>query len=297
MAQTQQDIDEKQTQLDAAQKTLSTRVSTSYKNGATSLLDVLLSSSSLDDIINNIYYLNKINEQDEQTIDQVKALQEDLSAKQSELAQQEADQQTAVDQTQQDYDSYQAKVSEAQNYYNQLDSEMQTALATEAATSADASTDIQSNGLTSAVQAATSSDSNNQSASSGSNSSSSNSDSDSGSSSDVNYTGSSDVVANARQYIGLMYNNPFDCSLLTQTAYAEAGISIERTTWEQAAQVTNKKYSVDELSYGDLVFCNGYGHVGIYVGNGYMIDSPRPGKTIREAPISWYSFDCGGRPY
>ncbi|MHB9860702.1 C40 family peptidase [Streptomyces sp. YIM S03343] len=82
----------------------------------------------------------------------------------------------------------------------------------------------------------------------------------------------------------------FDCSGLTQAAYASAGITLPR--------VANDQYNAgahparEELLPGDLVFFSddltnsrAIRHVGIYVGGGYMIDAPRTGAVIRFDPI------------
>jgi cell wall-associated NlpC family hydrolase len=74
----------------------------------------------------------------------------------------------------------------------------------------------------------------------------------------------------------------FDCSGLTQYAYAEAGIKIPRTVKLQYEKCD--KISKDALSRGDLVFFSTYApgptHVGIYIGEGKFIHSPTTGKKV-----------------
>ena len=88
--------------------------------------------------------------------------------------------------------------------------------------------------------------------------------------------------------------NSFDCSGLTQYAYANgAGIAIGRTTWDQ---VKNGKVisSMADLQPGDLIFTNSeLSHVGMYVGGGNMIHAPRPGKNVEV--VSVYAFYTGRR--
>jgi cell wall-associated NlpC family hydrolase len=83
----------------------------------------------------------------------------------------------------------------------------------------------------------------------------------------------------------------FDCSGLAQWAYAQAGISIPRTTETQwpAMQHVSEAQAVP----GDLVFFNTPGdsqappnHVGIYLGNGLMIDAPYTGTVVRKDSIT-----------
>jgi cell wall-associated NlpC family hydrolase len=78
--------------------------------------------------------------------------------------------------------------------------------------------------------------------------------------------------------------NSYDCSGLTQWAYAQAGVSISRTTYTQANDGT--RITRDQLAPGDLVFFNNLGHVGLYAGNGTIIHAPYPGKVVRYESMS-----------
>ncbi|MGQ7298065.1 MULTISPECIES: C40 family peptidase [Actinomycetes] len=101
------------------------------------------------------------------------------------------------------------------------------------------------------------------------------------------------VLATASQYIGTPYRfggtspSGFDCSGYTQHVYADNGIALARTTSEQLATTT--RISKSEARPGDLVFfVNAAGrpyHVGIYTGDGRMMDSPRTGKSVSERSI------------
>nr|WP_256220809.1 bifunctional lytic transglycosylase/C40 family peptidase [Streptomyces sp. CC53] len=79
----------------------------------------------------------------------------------------------------------------------------------------------------------------------------------------------------------------FDCSGLTLYAYAKAGIPLPRTAAQQYA--ASEPVKPGQQRPGDLVF---YGtsaanihHVGIYVGNGWILDAPRPGTEVRYSPM------------
>ncbi|WP_020115270.1 C40 family peptidase [Streptomyces bottropensis] len=88
--------------------------------------------------------------------------------------------------------------------------------------------------------------------------------------------------------------NSYDCSGLTQWAYAQAGVSITRTTYTQ--QNDGTKIGRDQLMPGDLVFFNNLGHVGLYAGNGMVIHAPYPGKVVRYESMSTIgSFQFGVR--
>ena len=90
----------------------------------------------------------------------------------------------------------------------------------------------------------------------------------------------------------------FDCSGLVQAAWAAAGISIPRDTYEQWAALPH--VSASSIEPGDLLYYNGEGHVAMYVGGGYIIDAPSSPYDVEKIPMStaWYvdSFDGAARP-
>jgi len=82
----------------------------------------------------------------------------------------------------------------------------------------------------------------------------------------------------------------FDCSGLTQYAYARAGIAIGGTSRDQWWLNRNERVSVADLQPGDLLFWGSdrsdymsITHVAIYIGNGQMIEAPDRGKNVTVA--------------
>ncbi|MFJ5779284.1 C40 family peptidase [Streptomyces sp. NPDC093094] len=95
----------------------------------------------------------------------------------------------------------------------------------------------------------------------------------------------------------------FDCSGLTTYAYAQVGIQLPRTAAAQAGAGRRIPASLGPgaLRPGDLVFY-AYApgrdatihHVGIYLGNGQMINAARPGTLIRTDPVDALPGYAGG---
>jgi peptidoglycan DL-endopeptidase CwlO len=91
-------------------------------------------------------------------------------------------------------------------------------------------------------------------------------------------------------------NDGFDCSGLTQAAWAAAGVAIPRTSEEQADLPAVPE---SDLEPGDILEFLGDGHVGIYVGNNELIDAPQTGEDVQEVAFTgWYqeNFDGAVRP-
>ncbi|WP_330303976.1 MULTISPECIES: NlpC/P60 family protein [unclassified Streptomyces] len=87
----------------------------------------------------------------------------------------------------------------------------------------------------------------------------------------------------------------FDCSGLTSWAYAQAGVTIPRTSQAQASYGT-RIYSQSDLQVGDLViFYGDQHHVGLYAGNGQVLHAPRTGTVVRYESISNMPFQFGVR--
>jgi cell wall-associated NlpC family hydrolase len=80
----------------------------------------------------------------------------------------------------------------------------------------------------------------------------------------------------------------YDCSGLTQSAWAYAGVSIPRTSYEQA---TLPQVPLSQIQPGDILLFAGNSHAGLYVGNGYLIDAPQPGMSVEKVSLhnQWYA--------
>ncbi|MBO0731678.1 MAG: C40 family peptidase [Acidimicrobiaceae bacterium] len=89
--------------------------------------------------------------------------------------------------------------------------------------------------------------------------------------------------------------NGFDCSGLTQYVWAKAGVQIPRVAVDQYTWATPVPLS--QLLPGDLVFFGqtDIHHVGIYIGDGLMINAPHTGDVVRVSSIWWSDLAGFGR--
>jgi cell wall-associated NlpC family hydrolase len=86
----------------------------------------------------------------------------------------------------------------------------------------------------------------------------------------------------------------YDCSGLVMMAYRAAGVDLPRTTFQQVDAGT-PVYSLTQLQPGDLLFTAGSdgtatdpGHVGMYIGDGLVIQAPQTGQDIMLTPLAGY---------
>jgi cell wall-associated NlpC family hydrolase len=103
-----------------------------------------------------------------------------------------------------------------------------------------------------------------------------------------------------RYVYGATGPSTFDCSGLMMRAWEAAGVSIPRTSQTQYSFTTSSRISFANLRPGDLVFFYPtLHHVGMYVGNGMMIQAPQTGDVVKISDITKGSyrqnFRGGGR--
>jgi cell wall-associated NlpC family hydrolase len=111
------------------------------------------------------------------------------------------------------------------------------------------------------------------------------------------YTG---VVGIAMQFLGTPYvwggasPGGFDCSGLVMYVYAQVGVSLPHYTGAQ--WLAGVPVSRSDLQPGDLVFFDGLGHVGIYIGGNEFIHAPHTGDVVKIDSLSesWYAATYDG---
>jgi cell wall-associated NlpC family hydrolase len=109
--------------------------------------------------------------------------------------------------------------------------------------------------------------------------------------------GHSAAASIALRYLGVPYvyggasPSGFDCSGLVMYVYAQLGISLPHYTVAQ----WNATEPISSPAPGDLVFFNGLGHVGIYIGGGRFVDAPHTGSVVRIDSMSGFGGYDGAR--
>lgn len=317
--------------LASAQEELSSQAAQTYKAGSVTLFDIILSSSSFDELASRLYYANKVADAESSQVENVRELQESLNAQQSELATREEELTGLLDQQTASADALSAAQSETSSYVNGLSSELQEALAAERAAAAAAAaqqqpatdtgaTDNGNQGTadTTPVPETPSGGNNTQqqpSAPSGGGSTSNPSTPSGGgsgsggsaSSGNLSQSQRSTIVSTARSQLGCAYSwgacSPgvaFDCSGLTMYAYRAAGISLSHSSAAQYRTVKNAgnlKTNAGDLVAGDLVFYQSggvVGHVAIYIGGGQVIHASDYSTGVITSSLYYSSGFCGG---
>jgi cell wall-associated NlpC family hydrolase len=107
------------------------------------------------------------------------------------------------------------------------------------------------------------------------------------------------VVRYARRYLGVPYvyggTSPhgFDCSGFTRYVYAHFGVALPHYSGAQFA--AGRRVARTALRPGDLLFFDGLGHVGLYIGHGRFIHAPHTGTRVSIAAMSgWYASRFDG---
>ena len=108
------------------------------------------------------------------------------------------------------------------------------------------------------------------------------------------------VVDYAERFRGVRYvyggsspRSGFDCSGFVRYVYAHFGVSLAHSSYAQFGR--GRRIGRKSLRAGDLVFFDGSGHVGIYIGNGRFIHAPHSGTHVRiETLDGWYRSHFDG---
>ena len=268
--------------LGNAQHQLSTRLVDLYTSeGQDSTLVVLLGSSSLDDMLNRMDAVDRVSQQDGLVLKQVVELRREVQQRQRELKKAHAEQVQVVAQRAAARASIQSQLGQRQALLSSIRSQIVQLQAEERQRQAELAREAQQR-LASQQQAAASA-----------------SLSQTvgvqappvGAPPPSHYGG---VVGYAMLFLGRPYvwggasPSGFDCSGFTMYVYAHFGVSLPHNAAAQYGY--GSPVSSSDLQPGDLVFFDGLGHVGLYIGGGQFIHAPHTGDVVKISSLSgWYA--------
>ena len=268
--------------LVVAQKRIAKRLRDLYVNGnGDSTLEVLLGARSLDDIVSRLDAIERVSGQDARVLRAVKQFKREVETSRARLQEARSDQARIVAAQAAQKASIEAHMAERAQMLASVQDEIQELQAEERRRAAEAAT--QARARLAAQQAAA------QAATTYTDPYSEPAFTDIPTGAPLpDGTAASQVVAIALQYLGTPYvwggDSPaegFDCSGLVSFVYAQIGIYLPHHAASMYNHGTPVSYS--ELAQGDLVFFNGLGHMGMYIGGGQFVHAPHTGDVVRVA--------------
>jgi cell wall-associated NlpC family hydrolase len=278
--------------LKRAQAALSARIVSLYtSDGQNDSLEVLLGASSLDDLVNRFNTANRISAQDSHVLGQVTRLDREVKAREVRLKHAKAEAASLVQERASERASIQGQLSARRALLSSIQGEIAHLKAQEAARQAELRRELAARIAAQAQQAPAEALASTVAPPVDSSSSSSTGGSSIGTAPPPTH---SSVVSIAEQYLGVPYRwggaspSGFDCSGLVMYVFAQVGVSLPHSSYAQYGM--GSPVSRDQLQPGDLVFFDGLGHVGIYVGGGSFIHAPHTGDVVKISSISgWYA--------
>jgi cell wall-associated NlpC family hydrolase len=257
--------------LGNAQTNLETRLVELYVNGQADLIEILLGSSSLDEILDGLETADRVSSQDSQILGEVRRFRKEVKQHEAELVEAVSRQKEVVAERAAKRDEIEAAMAERERLLASIKDQIAEIQAAERERQrrleAQARSRLVSQPTTTSSDAPTGAP-------------------------PGQYGG---VVGIAMQYLGIPYrwggsspSTGFDCSGFVMYVYSQVGVSLPHNAAMQYGY--GSAVSRSELQPGDLVFFNGLGHNGIYIGGGQFIHSPHTGDVVKISSITgWYS--------
>jgi peptidoglycan DL-endopeptidase CwlO len=284
--------------LGRAQAALAARLVSLYRSdGQNDSLSVLLGASSLDDLVNRYNAANRISAQDTHVLSEVTRYDRQVKAQEARLKHAKAEAAALVRQRAAERTSIQGQLASRRALLSSIHGEIVHLKQQEAARQAELRRELAARIAAQQQQAPA------QAIASTVSPVTPVSDTGGGGSSGGAGAGAvgpapppthSSVVAIAERYLGVPYRwggaspSGFDCSGLVMYVYAQVGVSLPHSSYAQYGM--GSPVSRSDLQPGDLVFFDGLGHVGIYVGGNSFIHAPHTGDVVKISSISgWYA--------
>jgi peptidoglycan DL-endopeptidase CwlO len=272
--------------LKTGQRLIAKRVTMLYMSNQDSTLEVILGARNLDDMLTRIDSAKSVSALDANVLTQVKSFRGVVQRAGDRLARDQAEQRHVVAQRAAAKQSIEASIGEEQRLYSSLKGEIDRLVAAQQARQLQMARQAQIR-FQQAQQAAQ-----NQAQTTVVGITASAPEQDTIAAPPSTHTG---VVGVALSELGVPYvwggasTGGFDCSGLVMWAYAQVGVSLPHSSYAQYGY--GVPVSRDELEPGDLVFFDGLGHVGIYIGNDQFVEAPHTGDVVKISSLSqrWYS--------
>jgi cell wall-associated NlpC family hydrolase len=280
--------------LTQAQKRLANRLREIYMSGQSdSTVDVLLGAHSLDDVINRLDTANRVSGQDEQVLHQVRIYRHDVEVRGAALRRAHLAQQQVVAQRAAAKANIENGLADRKRLLSSIKGEIQRLQAEEAARQALLAAQARARLI--AQQQAAQARINQTVVGVTTTAPSPTGDTTTAPTTVAPPSHYGGVVGVAMAQLGKPYvwgaagPDVFDCSGLVVYSYAQVGVSLPHSSfalWNAGVYV-----SEDQLQPGDLVFFDGLGHVGIYIGGGQFIHAPHTGDVVKISNLheGWYA--------
>ena len=263
-----------------AQRMLSAHLVALYTSGGQDTgLEVLLGATSMDDLINRLDTMNRVSDQSTEVLKQVKIFRAKVKRERERLQTAHVQQAKLVAERSAEKASIEGQLASRQQLLSSIKSEISQMRAAEQARQAElaaqARARLASTGAT-VLDASAGTVASTQPAPVYAPPPS-------------KYGG---VVGIAMQYLGTPYvyggasPSGFDCSGFVMYVFNQIGVSLPHNAAAQYGY--GMPVSRDQLQPGDLVFFNGLGHVGIYIGGGQFIHAPHTGDVVKISSLGGY---------
>jgi cell wall-associated NlpC family hydrolase len=274
--------------LRRAQAALAARVVSVYtSDGQNSSIEVLLGASSLDDLVNRFDTVNRISAQDSKILGEVVTFNRQVKAREARLKHEKAEAESLVRERAAARASIQSQLSARRALLSSIQGQIKQLQAQEAARQAELRRELQQRVSTHQTSAHTI-------ASVVAPSTPAAPTTPTSPASPAPPATHGGVVAIAMRYLGTPYvwggasPSGFDCSGFVMYVYAQVGVSLPHSSYAQYG--AGSPVSRGDLQPGDLVFFNGLGHEGIYIGGGSFIHAPHTGDVVKISGLSgWYA--------
>jgi len=280
--------------LGVAQSRIAERLRDLYVDGdGDSTLEVIFGSSSLDDIINRLDAIQRVSSEDTRILAEVKRYRKAVETRRAKLKDARADQARVVAERAAQKQEIESRLADRQQLLSSVKDEIarmraeearrQATLAAQARARLEAARLATQQAAQAQVQSQTTLDATDYA------------DAVTVSAPPPDGTRASQVISIAMQYLGVPYvwggmsPSGFDCSGLVAYAFAQIGISLPHHAASQFGY--GVPVSRDALQPADLVFFNGLGHMGMYIGGGQFIHAPHTGDVVKISSLyeSWYA--------